>query len=112
MTHRRVPLRLLRDVPAFMRVMISFWPQMILVILNGHRAAPGKKIRQSVYAEFAILLAHAEAGPAFTLWRQAYRRLGWNPRGVALTLVAAAEDRGDTIARCRAYSRPYREMDA
>ena len=95
-----------------MLVIISFWPQMVLAILNGRRAASGRTIRQSVYADFAILLAHAEAGPAFTLWRQAYPRLGWNPRGVGFTLVAAAEVWGDTIARCRVYPRVCREMGA
>jgi hypothetical protein len=58
---RSFPLWLLRDAPAFLGVMTSFWPLMNLVIFNGRGAASGKKVRQSVCADFAILLAHAEA---------------------------------------------------
>ncbi len=112
MKRRSLPLWLLRDVPAFLGVMFSFWPLMILVIVNGRRAASGKKVRQSSYIDFAILLAHAEARLAFALWRQAYRRLGWNPRGVIFTLVPASDNFDETVARYHAYSRACREMAA
>ena len=112
MKRRGLPLWLLRDVPALLGVMISFWPLMIMVITNGRRAASGKKVRQSTYDHFAILLAHAEARLAFALWRQAYRRLALNVRGVIFHLVPASENWDETCDRFRAYSRACREMNA
>ncbi len=109
---RSLPLWLLRDVPAFLGVMFSFWPLMILVIVNGRRAASGKKVRQSSYIDFAILLAHAEARLAFALWRQAYRRLGWDQRGVEFHLIPASDNFDATCERYHAYSRACREIDA
>ena len=110
MKRRSFPLWLLRDAPAFLGVMTSFWSLMNLVIFNRRRAASGKKFRKSVYADFAILLAHAEARPAFALWRQAYLRLGCNPRGAMFNLVPASDTWDDTVAHCQAYSRARHEI--
>jgi hypothetical protein len=82
---------------------------MILVILNAHRAASGKKVLRNVYADFAILLAHAEARLAFAPWRQAGRRVGRNPRIVAFTLVSAYDDGDQTVARYQASARAGRQ---
>jgi succinate dehydrogenase hydrophobic anchor subunit len=70
MKRRGLPCWLLRNVPALLGVVISFWSLMILVITNGRCAASGKKVRQSTYDDFSILLAHAEALLAFALWRK------------------------------------------
>ena len=61
MKRQRLPIWLLRDAPAFLGVMISFWPLMILVIRSGVRAMRGKKVRKSFFEGFPILLAHAAA---------------------------------------------------
>ncbi len=61
MKRRSLPLWLLRDVPALLGVMFSFWPLMILVIHSGFAAMRGKKVPKSVFDAIPILLAHAEA---------------------------------------------------
>ena len=111
MKRQGIPIWLLRDFPAFLGVMISFWPLMILVITNGFRAMRGRKVRQSAYEDFAILLAHAEARLAFAFWRQAYRRLGWNPFSVTFTLTPASGTWDETTARFHTYMRAMREMN-
>ena len=83
------PIWLLRDVPAFLGVMLSFWPLVILLISSERRVMRGKAIRRSVFETIALLLAHAEARLTFALTRQAYRRLGWNPRLVRFNLIPA-----------------------
>ena len=60
MKRRGLPLWLLRDVPALLGVMISFWPLMIMVISTGRRAMLG---------------------------RQAWRALDWNVREVKLEIL-------------------------
>ena len=87
MKRRSLPIWLLRDVPAFLGVMISFWPLMILVIRNGFAAMRGKKISKSVFDQLPIFLAHAESRLDFALWREAYRRLGWNPRLIPIRAI-------------------------
>ena len=112
MKRRGLPIWLLRDVPALLGVMISFWPLMILVITNGFRAMRGGKVRQSAYVDFAILLAHAEARLAFALWREAYRRIGWNPHSVQFNLVPASDAWDETTGRFHTYMRAMRDMNS
>ncbi len=92
MKARRLPIWPLRDILALLGVLISFWPLMILVITNGFNAMRGKKVPRSAYDDFPILLAHADARLDFALWREAYRRLGWDHRVVEFTLVEAPDD--------------------
>ena len=112
MKRRSLPIWLLRDVPAFLGVMISFWPLMILVIRNGFAAMRGKKISKSVFDQLPIFLAHAESRLDFALWREAYRRLGWNPRLIPFELFAAPEDRADTARRFENYRRACMSLEA
>ena len=112
MKRRGLPIWLLRDVPALLGVMISFWPLMILVITNGFRAMRGGKVRQTAYIDFAILLAHAEARLAFALWREAYRRIGWNPHSVQFNLVPASDAWDETTTRFHTYMRAMRDMNS
>ncbi len=112
MKRRSLPIWLLRDVPAFLGVMISFWPLMILVIRNGFAAMRGRKISRSVFDQLAIFLAHAESRLDFALWREAYRRLGWNPRLIPFELFAAPEDWADTARRFENYRRACMSLEA
>ena len=105
MKRRSLPIWLLRDVPAFLGVMISFWPLMILVIRNGFAAMRGKKISKSVFDQLPIFLAHAESRLDFALWREAYRRLGWNPRAISLELFPTPESWPDTTHCFENYRR-------
>ncbi len=77
---RSLPIGLLRDVPAFLGVMISFWPLMTLVITNGFAAMRGKKISRRVFDQLPIVLANAKSRLDFALWREACPRLGCTPR--------------------------------
>ena len=112
MKSRRLPIWLLRDIPAFLGVMISFWPLMILVIRNGFAAMRGKKISRSVFDQLPILLAHAEARLDFALWREAYRRLGWNPRLVTFQLFPLPETWDETATRFENYRRANMNLEA
>ena len=112
MKRRSLPIWLLRDVPAFLGVMISFWPLMILVIRNGFAAMRGKKISKSVFDQLPIFLAHAESRLDFALWREAYRRLGWNPRAISFELFSAPEDWADTARRFENYRRACTTLEA
>ena len=81
------PLWLLRDVPALLGLLASFWTLVIFAMTSGGKALHNLKPGSSVLTQFACLLTHAEARLDFALWRQAYRRLGWNPRGVTLHII-------------------------
>jgi len=92
--------------------MISFWPSMILVIRNGFAAMRGKKISNSVFDQLPIFLAHAEFRLDFALWREACRRLGWNPRAIAFELFPTPEDWADTARRFENYRRACMSLEA
>ena len=91
--------------------MISFWPLMILVITNGFRAMRGRKVPRSAFDDFPILLAHAESRLDFALWREACRRLGWNPRDVQFTLTEASDDWEETTRRFQSCQRASRNLE-
>ena len=87
MKRRSLPLWLLRDLPALLGVMFSFWPLMILVIRSGFAAMRGKRVPKSVFDAIPILLAHAEARLDFALRRQAYRRANMNLEAIVRAYV-------------------------
>ena len=84
---------------------------MILVIRNGFAAMRGKKISKSVFDQLPIFLAHAESRLDFALWREAYRRLGWNPRAISFELFSAPEDWADTARRFENYRRACMSLE-
>ncbi len=106
------PIWLLRDLPAFLGVMLSFWPLVILLISSERRVMRGKAIRRSVFETIALLLAHAEARLTFALTRQAYRRLGWNPRLVRFNLIPATYNLRDVQERYANYTNAFGDMNA
>lgn len=75
----------LRDVPALLSVMLSFWPLVIVVIANGAKAMRGRKISPAVYQHLMAMLPVAEAQLLFALQRQACRGFGWNVRAIRAT---------------------------
>jgi hypothetical protein len=111
MNRRSFPLWLLRDVPAFLGFLCSFWPLMIFVITSGGKAARKGKASRNIYDRIAILLAHAESRLDFALRRQAYRRLGWSAHHIAVTPILPPDSWAATVARYRAYSHACRGMD-
>ncbi len=112
MRRQGLPIWLLRDFPAFLGVMISFWPLIILVITNGFKAMRGKQVPKSAYDDFPLLLAYAESRLDFALWREAYRRAGWDPRDVEFTLVEASDDWNETARHFQSYQRASRNLEA
>ncbi len=72
----------------------------------------GKTLRRSVFETIALLLAHAEARLTFALTRQAYRRLGWNPRLVRFNLIPAIYDLRDVQERYANYVNAFGDMNA
>ena len=103
------PLWLLRDVPAFMGLIVSFWTLIIVAMTSGCRAASAS---QRVRDHFALLLALTEARLDYALWREAYRRLGWSPRDIQLQVFAPAELWSDTHARLLSFANAFRNMNA
>ena len=103
------PLWLLRDVPAFMGLIASFWTLIIVAMTSGCRAASAS---QRARDHFAILLALTEARLDYALWREAYRRLGWSPRDIQLQVFAPAELWSDTHARLLSFANAFRNMNA
>jgi hypothetical protein len=103
MKRRTWPLWLLRDVPALLGVMLSFWPLMIIVIANGRKAMLGRKIPQRVYDCIMQMLPIAEARLRYALARQAARALGWDPRRVQLETIPMPESWEATPERLEAY---------
>ena len=112
MKTRCLPLWLLRDVPALLGVMISFWPLMILVIRNGLAAMRGKPVPRSAFEKLPHLLAHAESWLDFAILREAHRRLGWNHRSIPFALHASPETWPDTEMRFHRYQRIRRDPEA
>ncbi len=106
------PIWLLRDIPAFLGVMLSFWPLVILLISSERRVMRGKTLRRSVFETIALLLAHAEARLTFALTRQAYRRLGWNPRLVRFNLIPATYNLREVQERYANYVNAFGDMNA
>ncbi len=106
------PIWLLRDLPAFLGVMLSFWPLVILLISSERRVMRGKTLRSSVFETIALLLAHAEARLTFALTRQAYRRLGWNPRLVRFNLIPATYNLREVQERYANYVNAFGDMNS
>ena len=76
---RRIPAWLLRDLPALAGMFACFWLFVIPLITEGFRLVRGGKPCQQKFDALAHHLLNAEATLAFALWREAYRRLGYNP---------------------------------
>ena len=112
MKRRSFPLWLLRDVPALMGVMLSFWMLIIFAMTSARKAATASQASQSIRDRFALLLALAEAHLDYALWRQAYRRIGWHPRGVALEVFPPSTDWSYTQKRLRDFAYAFRNMNA
>jgi hypothetical protein len=111
MNRRSFPLWLLRDVPAFLGFLLTFWPLMICVINSGGQAMRNGARGQRLHDRISIMLAHAEAWLCFALWRQAYRRVGWHPRSVKLQLIPPTTHRDETFERFRNYIHAFLNME-
>ena len=103
MKRGRVPLWLLRDLPALIGIAWSFWPLMILVISSGCRAMRGKPVDRSVYDAIMHALPIAEAHLHYALCRQAWRALGWNVRDVRLEILPPITRWPDAALRFEVY---------
>ena len=112
MKDRTFPLWLLRDVPALLGVLLSFWPLVILVIVNGEKAMRGKKINPAVYQHLMAMLPVAEARLHFALHRQAFRAFGWSLRHVPRPPVARVASWEDFGPRFEAYRRAIMDLNA
>ena len=112
MKRRSFPLWLLRDVPALMGVMLSFWTLIICAMTSARKAATASQASRSIRDHFALLLALAEARLDYALWRQAYRRIGWHPRSVALEVFPPSIDWSCTQKRLRDFAHAFRNMNA
>ena len=100
---RRIPAWLLRDLPALAGLFACFWLFVIPLITEGFRLIRGGKPCQQTFDKVADLLLNAEATLAFALWREAYRRLGYNPRDVKLELADLPANNLAVMARIRSY---------
>jgi hypothetical protein len=100
---RRIPAWLLRDLPALGRLFACFWLFVIPLINEGFRIIRGGKPDRAKFDRLGPLLLNAEAALAYALWREAYRRLGFNHRHVTLELAALPADPVALMARAKSY---------
>ncbi len=100
---RRIPAWLLRDLPALAGMFACFWLFVIPLIVEGFRLMHGGKPIQRMEDRLAHRLLAAEATLAYALWREAYRRLGLNPRDVQLQLADLPSGHAALSARMRSY---------
>jgi hypothetical protein len=103
-------LWLLRDVPALLGVLRSFWSLVICAMINDRKAIRADNTGKAIRDHIAALLAHAEANLDFALWRQAYRRIGWHPRAANFHLIAPTTRWADTQLRLQNYCRAFGNM--
>ena len=103
---------LLRDLPALIGIVLSFWPLMIMVIANGRRAMLGNKISPRAFDCVMQLLPMAEARLRFALHRQAYRALGWDPRAIRLDDILPITNWSDVAERFEAYRLSMMDLHA
>jgi len=108
MKRRSFPLWLLRDVPALLGAMLSFWTLIIFAMTSAWKTAA-----QSIRDRIALLLALAlaEASLDYALWRKAYRRISWHPRGVTLQVFPPSTDWAYTQKRLRDFAHAFRNMN-
>jgi hypothetical protein len=90
--------------------MLSFWTLIIFAMTSARKAATASQASRSIRNRFALLLALAEARLDYALWRQAYRRIGWHPRGVALEVFPPSTDWSYTQKRLRDFAYAFRNM--
>jgi len=104
---RRIPAWLLRDLPALAGMFACFWLFVIPLLTEGYRLIRGGKPDQQKFDALAQHLLNAEAAPAYALWREAYRRLGYSPKLVKLDLADlppnTLDGNIDLMARIRSY---------
>ena len=105
------PLWLLRDVPAFLGAMLSFWALVIFAMTSARKAARLAEASPSIRDRFAVFLGLGEARLDYALWRQAYRRIGWHPRGVTLEVFPPSTDWSYTQKRLRDFAHAFRKMN-
>ncbi len=111
MKRRSFPLWLLRDVLALLGAMLSFWTLIIFAMSSARKAASLAEASPSIRDHFALLLVLAEARLDYALWRQAYRRIGWHPRGVSLEVLPPSTDWPYTQKRLRDPAHALRNMN-
>ncbi len=111
MKRQSFPLWLLRDVPSLMGLLASFWAQIIFAMSSGNKGMRADSIGKQVHDHFALMLAHAEAKLDQTLFRQAYRRLGWPPNLAGLHIIASAKIWSNTQERLTHYAEAFRNMN-
>ena len=104
---RSFPLWLLRDFPALLGLLASFWTLVTFAMTRSVAPTRGGKAFRD---HFTLLLAPAEARLDYALWRQAYRRIGWHPRGVTLQILPPNTAWSDTRSRLLSYAHAFRNM--
>jgi hypothetical protein len=100
---RRIPAWLLRDLPALSRLFACFWLFVIPLIKEGFRIIRGGTPDRAKFDRLGPLLLNAEAALAYALWREAYRRLGFNHRDVTLERADLPADPVALMARVKSY---------
>jgi hypothetical protein len=100
---RRIPAWLLRDLPALAGMFACFWLFVIPLIKEGWRIIRGGKPDRAKFDRLGPLLLNAEAALAYALWREAYRRLGFNHRLVTLERADLPADPVALMTRVKSY---------
>src|SRR5262245_28260690 len=110
MKTRLPPLWLLRDMRAFLSVMLSFWPMVILRIAMGGAARSGRTISEARYNKLGLLFTFADAMLDWALRREAYRRIGWSPRDLRPVFIPIDDARAALRGRIPGYLHTFEHM--
>jgi hypothetical protein len=111
MDRRSYPLWLLRDWPAFIGFLLSFWSLMFASFIAERRRMRAGRLSPREFATLAQSFALAESKLDHAIWRQAWRACGYSHNEATFTLFAAPTDGRDLCRRYLAYRQAIQHME-
>ena len=111
MNQRSYPLWLLRDWPAFIAFLVSFWSFILAGFIAGRKAARGKRVSEAELQTLFQLYAKAESRLDHAIWRQAWRACGYAAKCAEYVEFPAPKNAQDLNDRFLKYNRALHEME-
>ena len=111
MTKRSYPLWLLRDWPAFIAFLVSFWSFILAGFIAGRKAMRGKRVSEAELQTLFQLYAKAESRLDHAIWRQAWRACGYSAKCAEYVEFPAPTDTRELNDRFLKYNRALHEME-
>jgi hypothetical protein len=107
----RFPLWLLRDWPALLAVLVSFWAFCFAGFTAGRRLMRGERMSDEEQQAFFALYARAESCLDHAIWRQAWRACGYSAKHAQYVLFPTPASFDELEPRYRGYLRALRDME-